>query len=81
VIFHETVKLALELAKNHSLTEILADLGHVAEGVRCAQAIERLALRYQVETPIVSAVCDILFRGVTPIQAVSQMMAREARTE
>jgi glycerol-3-phosphate dehydrogenase (NAD(P)+) len=74
-------KVGLELAKNRSLTEILADLGHVAEGVRCAQAIERLAQKYQVETPIVSAVCDILFRGVTPTEAVSQMMAREAKTE
>jgi len=69
-------KVGIELAKGHSLDEILQRLGHVAEGVRCAQAIEKLAQKHHVETPIISIVCDILFRQVTPIDAVNKMMSR-----
>ena len=72
-------KVGIELAKNHSLDEILNQLGHVAEGVRCAQAIERLAQKFQVETPIISAVCDILFRDVKPLDAVHKMMSRDPK--
>ncbi len=74
-------KVGLELAKNHSLEEILNQLGHVAEGVRCAQAIERLAQKFHVETPIISAVCDILFRDVKALDVVNKMMSRDPKSK
>jgi len=74
-------KVGIELAKNHSLDEILNHLGHVAEGVRCALAIERLAQKHHVETPIISTVCDILFRNVKPIDAVNAMMSRDPKAQ
>ena len=36
-------RVGLELARGRSLAEILADLGHVAEGVRSAKEVARLA--------------------------------------
>lgn len=74
-------KVGIELAKNKSLDEILYQLGHVAEGVRCALAIERLAQKYHVETPIISTVCDILFRNIKPIDAVNTMMSRDPKSK
>jgi glycerol-3-phosphate dehydrogenase (NAD(P)+) len=74
-------RVGLELAKNHSLEEILNQLGHVAEGVRCAQAIERLAQKFHVETPIISAVCDILFRDVKALDVVNKMMSRDPKSK
>lgn len=74
-------KVGIELAKNHSLDEILHQLGHVAEGVRCAQAIERLAQKYHVETPIITTVCNILFRQVKPLEAVNSMMSRDPKVK
>lgn len=71
--------VGLELAKNQSLDTILKHLGHVAEGVRCALAIEQLAKKHQVEVPIISAVCSILFRGVQPKDAVMDLMSRDPR--
>ncbi|SMC63318.1 NAD(P)H-dependent glycerol-3-phosphate dehydrogenase [Polynucleobacter kasalickyi] len=74
-------KVGIELAKGHSLDEILQQLGHVAEGVRCAQAIEKLAQKHHVETPIIRTVCDILFRHVKPMDAVNAMMSRDPKAK
>jgi glycerol-3-phosphate dehydrogenase (NAD(P)+) len=38
-------KVGQQLAGGKTLDQILADLGHVAEGVRCAQAVAALAAR------------------------------------
>ena len=74
-------QVGLALAQGKTLEQILKDLGHVAEGVRCAQAVRSLAHRCQVQMPIVEAVCQVLFSGVPPEQALMQLMARDARSE
>ena len=74
-------KVGLELAKGHALPDILKSLGHVAEGVRCAQAVLNLAQKYQVKMPIVEAVCDVLFSNMPASTAVAQLMSRDARSE
>lgn len=74
-------QVGLELAKGKSLEQILKDLGHVAEGVRCASAVLALAKKTNVQMPIVEAVCQVLFAGMTPKDAVMKLMARDARPE
>ena len=74
-------QVGLALAQGKTLDQILKDLGHVAEGVRCAQAVRALAHRCQVQMPIVEAVCQVLFSDVAPAQALMQLMARDARSE
>src|SRR5690606_29755455 len=49
-------QVGLALAAGEALDEIVARLGHVAEGVPCAAAARLLARREGVELPIVSAV-------------------------
>ena len=69
------------LADGQSLDRILAELGHVAEGVYAARETLTLALRHQVDMPITRAVSAILFDGVEPRRAVSALLARDPRSE
>ena len=70
-------RVGLGLAAGKPLDVIVAELGHVAEGVRCAQAVRELALRCGVKMPIAAAVAGVLFDGDTPQGMVVELLARE----
>ncbi len=74
-------QVGLGLAAGKSLPAIIGQLGHVAEGVRCVQAVRALAGQQNVDMPIVDAVARVLFDGEAPAQAIEQLLAREARAE
>jgi glycerol-3-phosphate dehydrogenase (NAD(P)+) len=74
-------RVGLLLAEGNPLDSILKRLGHVAEGVYSAHAVEALAERNRVDMPITRAVCSVLFRGVSPRDAVNQLLARDPREE
>jgi glycerol-3-phosphate dehydrogenase (NAD(P)+) len=74
-------QVGLALAKGKTLEDVLKNLGHVAEGVRCAHAVQGLAKKYQVDMPIVQAVGSVLSGKLTPQQAVFEIMSRDPRDE
>ena len=74
-------KVGLLLAQGVPLPQILRELGHVAEGVYTAAMVQRRAGASGVEMPITDAVVDVLEGRITPVQAVEQLMGREARAE
>ena len=74
-------QVGLALAGGRCLGEILAELGHVAEGVNTAREVDRLADRAGVEMPITRAVCRVLHEQVPAREAVEQLLAREPRPE
>lgn len=74
-------RVGQELATGKTLQQVLESLGHVAEGVRCAQAVNALAAKHGVEMPITRAVCAVLFEGLAAADAVSQLLQRDARDE
>ena len=74
-------RVGLLLARGEPLDAILKQLGHVAEGVYSAPAIEVLAAEKRVDMPITRAVCAVLFRGASPRDAVQQLLARDPRGE
>jgi glycerol-3-phosphate dehydrogenase (NAD(P)+) len=74
-------KVGLGLAQGKSLATIVEELGHVAEGVRCAQAVKTLAQNLNVEMPITEAVAGVLFDGVAAPQMIERLLARDARQE
>jgi len=74
-------RVGLALAQGRSLTEILAELGHVAEGVATAAAVRALARHHGVEMPICDAVHAVLYEGLAPRHAVERLLTREPRTE
>ncbi|MBI3147499.1 MAG: NAD(P)-dependent glycerol-3-phosphate dehydrogenase [Betaproteobacteria bacterium] len=74
-------RVGLELAQGKPLEQILAALGHVAEGVRSARAVRELAVRTGVDLPISEAVARVLDDGVSPRLAVGDLLRREPGTE
>jgi len=74
-------RVGLALAEGRSLDDILAELGHVAEGVPAARAARRLAQQHGIEMPICEAVDRVLHEGLSPRSAVSELLRREPRPE
>jgi glycerol-3-phosphate dehydrogenase (NAD(P)+) len=74
-------KVGLKLAEGLPLARILADLGHVAEGVACAPVVRTRAASLGVEMPLAFAVDDVLRGELTPVQALERLLGREARAE
>ena len=69
------------LAQGQPLARILAELGHVAEGVTSAPMVLQRARALGVEMPIVEAVVAVLDGRVAPAHALERLMGREARPE
>ena len=63
------------------LETIVAELGHVAEGVRCAQAVRALALELGIEMPITNAIAAVLFEDASPREMVERLLSRDPRDE
>src|SRR5881397_2800469 len=69
-------RVGLELARGRPLPAILAQLGHVAEGVRSAKEVSRLAAARGVEMPVTDAVKAVLEERLTPAAAVELLLSR-----
>ncbi|GAB3417535.1 NAD(P)-dependent glycerol-3-phosphate dehydrogenase [Massilia agilis] len=74
-------RVGLALAQGKPLETIVAELGHVAEGVPCAKAVRELAKKLGVDMPITNAVAGVLFDGVSASAMASQLLARDPRNE
>ena len=74
-------RVGQELARGRPLADILAGLGHVAEGVHTAREVLRLAARHRVDMPITQAVNAVLDGRLAPPQAVERLLARDPRAE
>lgn len=74
-------RVGLALGRGVTLAEAVASLGHVAEGVRSAPAVQARARRAGVEMPLTDAVCAVLEGRLTPQQALQQLLARDPRPE
>ncbi|MEK9775362.1 MAG: NAD(P)H-dependent glycerol-3-phosphate dehydrogenase, partial [Quisquiliibacterium sp.] len=74
-------RVGLGLAAGQSLDQIVGDLGHVAEGVACAQAVGARASELGLELPIVDAVLTVLAGRGSPHEALQALLSREPRRE
>lgn len=74
-------RVGLGLAQGKPLATIVAELGHVAEGVRCAQAVRGLAQSRGIDMPITAAVAGVLFDGDAASTMVTRLLARDPRSE
>ena len=74
-------RVGLGLAAGRSLAQVLADLGHVAEGVYSAATVVTRARALGVEMPISEAVVEVLQARCSPAQAIRQLMQRQPRAE
>ncbi|MEM1107932.1 MAG: NAD(P)H-dependent glycerol-3-phosphate dehydrogenase [Planctomycetota bacterium] len=69
------------LGKGKKLEEILDQIPGVVEGVPTTKAVVDLAKKYNVEMPIAEAVNQVLFENLDPLDAISNLMSREPKTE
>ncbi|HYR01671.1 MAG TPA: NAD(P)H-dependent glycerol-3-phosphate dehydrogenase [Casimicrobiaceae bacterium] len=74
-------RVGLALARGVPLPRILAELGHVAEGVAAARAVRKLAAHHALDLPIADAVHRVLHEGLAPRDAVLSLLRREPRAE
>ena len=74
-------QVGLRLAQGEALEQILASLGHVAEGVPSARATLALARRHDVDMPICTAVHAVLFDRFPAREAVERLLARDPKSE
>lgn len=73
--------VGLALAGRQALPDILQKLGHVAEGVYCAQAVQALAQKHQVDMPICITVADILAGKMDIHDAPTSLLARDPKVD
>ncbi len=74
-------RVGLLLAAGQPLAQVVANIGHVAEGVYSAVTVLARAQALGVDMPITAAVADVLQGRLTPPQALQRLMTREARAE
>ncbi len=69
------------MGQGYSMQEAMDEVHMVVEGVYSAKAAAKLAEKYNVEMPIVSAVNQILFEGKSASSAVLDLMLRVKKEE
>lgn len=74
-------RVGLALAAGKALPQILADLGHVAEGVGTAREVATLSRRLAIDMPITQAVDAILHHGESALDAVEKLLGRDPKLE
>jgi glycerol-3-phosphate dehydrogenase (NAD(P)+) len=74
-------RVGLRLAEGVPLARIVAELGHVAEGIASAPMILQRAHARGIEMPIADAVVRVLDGRLTPEQALDKLLRRDARAE
>jgi len=67
-------RVGLMLAEGKNLETILKVLGEVAEGVQTVEAIMRIKKRKSLYTPIADEVYNILYKNITPIEALKNLL-------
>lgn len=74
-------RVGLALAQGQRLEQVVAALGHVAEGVHTAKTALALARAHRVAMPITEAVSRLLEGKLTPQAALSGLLQRQPRGE
>ncbi len=74
-------RVGLMLAPGKALNDILAELGHVAEGVYSAREVARIAKQRGIDMPITEAVCRVLDAPQSAAQVARELLARDSKSE
>ncbi len=70
-----------EIGKGRKLSDVLAEMVMVAEGVATTRSVYDLGRKHHVELPIANEVFEVLFQDKDPIIATSDLMTRDAKGE
>jgi glycerol-3-phosphate dehydrogenase (NAD(P)+) len=70
-----------KIGQGHRLTELLANMRMVAEGVKTAKSVYNMSRKLDVEMPICHAIYRILYEDLDPKKAAYQLMTRDLKQE
>ncbi|MFH1683295.1 MAG: NAD(P)H-dependent glycerol-3-phosphate dehydrogenase [Candidatus Margulisiibacteriota bacterium] len=70
-----------QIAKGKKLSNILASMKDVAEGVPTAKAALSLGEKHQVPLPVTKEVFEVLYQGKNPFRSISDLMTRTPTSE
>jgi glycerol-3-phosphate dehydrogenase (NAD(P)+) len=70
-----------QLSKGKTLTEIQAEMSHIAEGVFTTAAAHELARRHDIEMPITEQLYSVLYENKPALTAIADLMQRESQHE
>ena len=73
--------LGQKIAEGQRLSDILAEMRMVAEGVRTAKSVYHLSRRLGVDMPICHQTYRILYEDLPPREALFQLMTRDLKQE
>lgn len=74
-------KVGLALGRGATTAVAVAEVGHVAEGVRSAHSVLTRAKEFELAMPVTETVCAVLDGSLTPAQALHALLAREPKAE
>ena len=69
------------MGQGASLEEARKQIGMVIEGVDNIEVAYELSKKYNVDMPIVNAVYDMLYNGLSPKDGVVRLMTRDKKKE
>ena len=70
-----------QIGQGKTIDQILSNMHMVAEGVRTSKSVYNLSNSLEVEMPICHAIYHILYEGLSPQKALSDLMTRDLKQE
>ncbi|MGE5573298.1 MAG: NAD(P)H-dependent glycerol-3-phosphate dehydrogenase [Bacteroidota bacterium] len=74
-------RAGIEIGRGRKVEEVLGSTRMVVEGVPTTRAAVALARRTGVDMPVAFKLHDVLFSGLDPMQAVTDLMTRDPQAE
>lgn len=74
-------QVGIRLGRGEALTDVIASMRHVVEGVSTTEAVYELALTLGIDLPITFAMRSIFREETDPLSAVRELMRRERKDE
>lgn len=74
-------RFGLALGEGRDIIDAEKSIGQVVEGKTNVKQVMVLAKKYQVEMPICQQVYEVLYQGLSPQQAVNNLLKREPKNE
>jgi glycerol-3-phosphate dehydrogenase (NAD(P)+) len=74
-------RVGVELGRGRPLDEITGSTRMVAEGIRTTKSTVQLAQRLGIEMPIAEKMYSVLYEGLRPQEALTDLMERKLKEE
>jgi len=74
-------RVGVELGRGRKIEEITSGMRAVAEGVRTTKSTVQLAQRLNIEMPIAEKMYGVLYEGLRPQEAITDLMERKLKEE